>query len=330
MSGLTVVELDTPPDDFLPDDAEGAAFHRAFLASGISGFKCGYLAIFREGLRVSVVPFFLSTFSLTTLLPAGWLKKFLSWIKFRYACVGHPSTDFGTIHGEISTDILKLVNETLAKKASLIAYKGFTGDLPLPEFIRVRGLPVAVLALKDDYYSRLDSRRRNDFRHKLEKAQTLRIEECAALPAHLVADIFQLYLNTYNHAATQFEQLTPDYFRETAAISKYLLFFEAETLIGFVQIIGKHSKATCAYIGMDYLRNQQYGLYYLLCLKCIETCLRDGYQQLELGVTSYHFKHLLGAQLIETELYYRHSNPLLHWLLGKLKFLLEPSTDELR
>lgn len=330
MDELTVIELDTPPDNFLPDEPEGTAFHRAFLASGIAGFNCRYLAISKNGLRITVVPFFLGTFSLTTLFSAGWLKKSLSWIKFRYACVGHPSTDFGAIHGEISTEILNLVNETLVRKASLIAYKGFTDDLPLPGFIRVHGLPVAVLALKGDYYSGLDSRRRNDFKHKLEKAQGLKIEECATLPEHLVADIFQLYLNTYHHATTQFERLTPAYFRETASISKYLLFFDAEKLIGFVQIIGKRNKATCAYLGMDYLRNQQYGLYYLICLKCIETCLRDGYQQLELGVTSYHFKLLLGAQLIETQLYYRHSNPLMHGLLGKLKFLLEPSKDELR
>jgi hypothetical protein len=80
---------------------------------------------------------------------------------------------------------------------------------------------------------------------------------------------------------------------------------------------------------MDYLRSHPYGLYYVLCLRGIESCVRDGYQQLELGVTSYHFKHLLGGQLIETNLYYRHNNTLINWLLGKLTFLIEPTAEDL-
>lgn len=330
MGDLYAIELDTPPDDFLPDEPEGAAFHKAFLASGIAGFDCRYLAIFSNGHRIAVVPFFLSRFSLGTLLRDGLLKKSLAWIKFSYVCVGHPSTDFGLIDGELSAEILALVNTTLEKKSPLIAYKGFKENLPLPGFVRVRALPVAVLALKGDYYSGLDARRRNDFKHKLEKAQTLRVEECTALPEHLVPQVFRLYLNTYNHAPTRFERLTPAYFCNTASLSKYLLFFEADTLIGFVQIIGKKQKASFTYVGMDYLHNRQYGLYYVICLKGIEVCLKDGYQQLELGVTSYHFKHLLGCKLLETGVYYRHRNALLHWLLARLQFLLEPNMDELR
>lgn len=330
MSRLRAIELDTPPDDFLPDEPQGAAFHRAFQSAGIAGFDCRYLAIYRDQQRITVVPFFIGHFSLTTLLPPGWLKRSLSWIQFHYACVGHPATDFGAIHGEVAADILHLVNTTLGKKAAVVAYKGFVEALPLPGFVEARGLPVAQLALNGDYYSGLDSKRRNDFRHKLEKAQALRIEECTALPEALIADIFQLYLNTYQHAATRFEQLTPAYFRATAAISTYLLFFEAETLIGFAQIIGKGRKAAITYLGMDYQRGRPYGLYYLICLKSIETCLRNGYRQLDLGVTAYHFKHLLGATLIETRLYFRHRNRPLTWLLGKCKFLLEPGATELR
>ena len=329
MGDLSVVELDTPPDDFLPGEPEGAAFHKAFQASGISGFKCSYLAISRGGLRMAVVPYFLSTFSLGTLLPDGLLKRSLAWIRFSYACVGHPSTDFGIIDGEISADILALANAELAKKAALVAYKGFSGNLPLKGFARVRGLPVAVLTINGDYYSELDARRRNDFRHKLEKAQPLRVEEYPVLPEQLVPQVFGLYMNTYNHAPTRFERLTPAYFQKTAAISRFLLFFEADTLIGFIQIIGKNQKALFKYVGMDYQHNRPYGLYYVICLKGIEVCLRDGYQQLELGVTSYHFKRLLGSQLVETNIYYRHNNALANWLLGKCKFLLEPAEEDL-
>ncbi len=330
MDDLSAVELDTPPDDFLSDEPEGAAFHKAFQASNIAGFDCRYLAIERQGRRLAIVPYFMGAFSPGTLLPDGLLKKCLNWIKFEYVCVGHPSTDFGMIDGEISGEILNLVNTTLGKKTALLAYKGFRRNLPLQGFIMARGLPVPVLTIEGDYYSGLDARRRNDFRHKLEKAQALRVEEHADLPEHLVPQVFQLYMNTYNHAPLKFEQLTLAYFQYTAAISKFLLFFDAGTLIGFAQIIGKNKKACFTYVGMDYLHNRQYGLYYVICLKCIEACLKNGYRQLELGVTSYHFKHLLGAQMVETSLYYRHSNALVNWMMGKLKFLIEPGKQDLQ
>ncbi|MFA6970017.1 MAG: hypothetical protein WC208_01330 [Gallionella sp.] len=330
MSELSVIELTLPPDDFLHNEPEGAAFHKAFLASGIRGFKCGYLAISRGDLRIAVAPFFLSAFSLGTLLPDGPLKKSLAWIKLSYACVGHPSTDFGMIDGEISADILALVNATLAKKAPLIAYKGFAGNLPLPGFIKVRGLPVSVLNIRGDYYSQLDARRRNDFRHKLQAASALRIEEYGTLPEHLITPVYQLYLNTLMHATVRFEILTPEYFRQAAGLGLFHLYFEGERLIGFLQIITNGKKANLKYMGMDHAHNRPYFLYFAMCLRGIKAGMTAGCTRIELGVSSYQAKHLIGADLIETAVYYRHSNALIHWLLGKCKFLIEPKMDELR
>lgn len=327
---LSVEELALPPDDFLVDKPEGAAFCRAFQASGIAEFDCRYLAISRNGQRIAVVPYFLHEFRVNTMLPDGVLKKCLTWVKFRIACVGHPSADFGMIDGDVSEDVLSLVNATLQKKASLVAYKDFAANLPLPGFVRVSGLPVAVLTIEGDYYSGLDARRRNDFRRKLKKANTLRFEESDALPEHLAARAFQLYLNTYDRSPIRFERLTLDYFQKTAGISKFLLCFDGETLIGFAQLIGKRQQMIGKYVGMDYESNRRYGLYFLLSLKAIEACAREGYTRLDLGVASYHFKQLLGGQMIETSIYYRHNNPLVNWLLGKFKFLLEPSAEELQ
>ncbi len=330
VDSLHAEELALPPDDFLPDEPEGAAFHKAFQASGIAGFDCRYLAIFRNGQRVAVVPYFLNTFSIGTLLPDGLLKKSFGWIKFRIACVGHPSTDFGMIDGDISADILALVNATLRDKAPLLAYKGFADNLPLPGFTKVRGLPVSVLAINGDYYSALDARRRKDLRRKLKKAEPLRFEESDGLPEHLAERVYRLYLNTYERSSIRFERLTPEYFQQTASLGKYLLWFEGERLIGFAQLLCKRKKMVGKYIGMDYGCNRRYRLYFLLCLKAIEACVRDGYASLDLGVTSYRFKRLLGGEQVETSIYYRHNNALVNRVLGKLKCLLEPAERELR
>jgi len=314
---LSVEELLLPPDDFLADEPEGAAFCKAFQASGIAEFDCRYLAIFRDNRRVAVVPYFLHEFCVNTMLPDGVLKKNLSWVKFRIACVGHPSADIGMIDGEISEDVLALVNAALQKKASLVAYKGFAANLPLPGFVRVRGLPVCRLNIQGDYYSGLDRRRRKDFRKKLQAASTLRAEEYSTLPEHLLAQVYQLYLNTLAQATMRFEILTPAY-------------FEDERLIGFLQMLTLNSKANLKYMGMDYQRNRQYYLYFVMCLRALEACMRAGCKQLDLGVTSYQVKRLMGCEQIETSVYYRHNNLLINWLLGKFKFLLGPSAEELQ
>lgn len=329
MGELCAIELDTPPDDFLPNEPEGAAFHKAFLAAGISAFTCRYLAIFRGDTRVAIVPYFLHTFSLSTMLPDGLLKKCLAAIRLRIACAGHPSTDFGMTDGELSAEVLALVNATLAKHAALIAYKGFADNLPLPGFIRVRGLPVAVLTLAGDYFAMLDAHRRNDFRHKLRAAESLRVEECSALSEPLLTQVYQLYLNTMTHADMHFETLTPGYFRAVAGLGKFHLYFEEERLIGFLHMLTRDNKANLKYMGMDYQRNRHYFLYFVMCLRAIEDGMRAGCNRLELGASSYQAKRLMGCQLIETSVYYRHNNPLVNWLLGKLKFLLEPAAKEL-
>lgn len=225
---LSVEELTLPPDDFLVDEPEGAAFCKAFQASEIAEFDCRYLAIFRGGQRVAVVPYFLHKFCVNTMLPDGVLKKCLSWVKFRIACVGHPSSDFGMIDGEISEAVLALVNATLQKKASLVAYKDFAENLPLHGFVKVSGLPVCILNIQGDYYSGLDRRRRKDFRKKLQAASSLRVEEYSMLPEHLLAQVYQLYLNTLAQATMRFETLTPAYFKEMAGLGKFHLYFEGE------------------------------------------------------------------------------------------------------
>jgi hypothetical protein len=169
----------------------------------------------------------------------------------------------------------------------------------------------------------LNRHRRNDFRHKLKAASTLRLEEYDTLPEHFILPIYQLYLNTLNQAPVQFETLTPEYFRSVSGLGKFHLYFEGEHLIGFLQMILNGHQANLKYMGMDHLRNRHYFLYFVMCLRGIAACQAAGCTQIELGASSYHAKRLMGCELIETSLYFRHSNRFTHWLLGKCKFLLD-------
>jgi len=327
---LRIVDLATPPEGFLPQEPEGGEFYRALQRADIEGFRFGYLAVYRGNKQVTVAPYFLADLRLNTLLPRGWLKWCLSAIRFRLACIGNPTTDAGRIQGEVSADTLSLIDRALSKKSSLVAYKGFGPDLPLPGYIRAKGLPTSVLPLAPDYFKTMKSDRRNFLKRKLKKAAGLRFEESAGLPEHLVDSVYALYLNTCEKAEYKFEKLTRGYFDATRALSHYLLFFHEDKLIGFNQLIVKGHRVVNRYVGLDYAISNDHGLYFAMFIRSVEFAVREGYTEIELGATSYAFKRKLGGREEPTWNYYRHTMPLMFWLLRKLRPVLEPSESDLR
>lgn len=96
---LRIEDLATPPEGFLQEAPEGGDFYRAFQAAGIEGFRFGYFAVYRADEMVTVAPYFVMNFHLNTILPNGWLKRYLSGIRFKLACIGNPTADVGRIHG---------------------------------------------------------------------------------------------------------------------------------------------------------------------------------------------------------------------------------------
>ena len=328
---LRLEHLDIAPDDFLAHEADDAYFHRAFQAAKVPpGFTIGYYAVYRNDLRVSVVPYFVMDFPFNTMLPEGLLKRSASWLKLRMVSVGHPSSDFGSIHGEISAEVLELVNRELSKKAKLLVYKGFGDQLPLEGFVRVSGLPNAVLSIQGDYWSHLSHSKRKSLKKKLKQGEHLRVEEWDAVSPSQAEQLRALYLNVYEQAATKFECLNVAYFKEMAPLSKYVVFYEGDALIGFVQLSRKKPRMMASYGGMDYERGQHYGLYFLLALKAIEVAVRDGFTYIEFGPSSYAYKKLLGCELNETSVYFYHCNPLIHRMLRMFKFMFEPTAEELK
>lgn len=327
---LQVEHVDVAPDGFLAHDPEDARYHRAFQAAGLPDFRFGYLIVRRSGVQLAVLPYFVMNFQVNTMLPDGWLKRSLNWLRFNIACVGHPSTDLGHLDGEPTADVLAAANRVLQTKARLVAYKGFGPDMPLPGFVRVPGMPVAVLQVRPDYWTALPAKRRHNLKTRLKNAQGLRLEEQEGMPAELVDRVYALYLKTYERAAVKFELLNPQYFVATGPVSRYLFFYHQDELVGFMQLICKHPRMVVRYIGMDYVHSERHGLYFAMFLRAIDVCLREGFTEMESGATSYAYKRLFGSELAQTWVYYRHTNPVLNWVLGKIGFLLEPSEDELK
>ncbi|MEO7728079.1 MAG: GNAT family N-acetyltransferase [Burkholderiales bacterium] len=319
---LTVEHLATPPPDFLADEVEGYLYYKAFNDAGIEDFQLGYLVVIRNGRRVAVVPYFVMRYCVNTTLPDGPLKRMLGWLRFKIACAGHPSADFGRIDGEISAEVLRVVNAELFKLAAVVSYKDFAAGLPLDGFSMQPNLPVARLDVAGDFYAGLRGSVRREFRQRLRRAQSLRIEECGAYPREHAARIHELYLQTHARAEMQLEKLTPQFFANVAAISKYVLYWENDVLIGFSLLICKDRFMLGKYLGMDYARAPKYGLYFVMMLNHVDICVRDGYTVYQTGASSYDFKQRLGSRLIPAYIYFRHRNPLIHRMLALLMKLV--------
>lgn len=327
---LIVETRTTVPDEFFPDHPEGAAFCQAYERARVPDFELGCYVV-KDGSRtVAIAPFFVMRLPLNTMMPPGVLKKLMGNVSLKIAFAGHPSADVGQIQGECSAEVLDAINTELLKRAPLISYKGFAKGLPLRDFNAVIGLPVPVLDVKPTFWADLKHKVRTDLKRKLKASASLTWQEVNGLPDEHLQRVYELYRQTSQNADIQFEQLPIGYFKETAAISRYILFFDGPELIGFHQLICNDRIMYCKYIGMDYAKNQQYKLYFALMLQAINICIRDGIAQVDFGVTSYAFKRQLGSGMHETFNYFRHRNRLVNAALKRLSFLLEPSESELR
>jgi hypothetical protein len=328
-AALIVRELTDAPEGFLADELEGYAFYKAFEDAKVDNFEVGYLQASRNGNTIATAPYFTTRYRINTTLKGGLTKDLLRPFWLHLACIGHPLADYGMIDGEASAEVLAAFNRVLERKAAIVAYKDFPDSLPLKGFAVEAGLPVASLEIKGDYWSGLKQHVRSDFRRRLRKAKALRIEERDGYPAEYGDRLYELYLNVHRHGEFSFETLNQKYFEIVGSISKYVLYWEGDTLIGFCLLMCRGKRMHYKYLGMDYERGRRHGLYFIMSLSHIEMCLRDGYTIYQTGCTSYAFKQRLGSELHPTYLFFRHRNPLVNWLISKLMAKLSVKPQEL-
>ncbi len=326
---VTVEDLADPPKTFLEGELEGYAFYKAFQDANIDNFQVGYLQARRDGIPVATAPYFSTRYRINTTMAGGWLKRLLHPFWLRIACIGHPLADYGVIDGEVSPEVLAAFNRVLERKAAIISYKDFPAALPLRGFASEPGLPVAALEIRGDYWSTLKQHVRSDFRRRLRKARALRIEERDGFPAEVGDRIYELYLNVHRRGEFSFETLNRRYFELVGPISKYVLYWEGETLIGFCLLMCKGKSMHYKYLGMDYERGRPHGLYFIMSLSHIEMCLRDGYTTYQTGCTSYAFKQRLGSDLHPTYLFFRHRNPIVNWIICRLMAKLSVKPEDI-
>ena len=319
----------TPPG-FLSQEVLGEAYYAATKEHEIPSFEFGYWVATRAGDKVATVPYFLMDFKINTMLEDGWLKRLLGNAGFRMACVGHPCAAFGNIDGTVSEELMTQVFSALKQLAPVVSLKGFKPDIPAVGFVQAKGLPVAVLTLRENFWQSMSSARRRNIKRKRKKASALRFEVLRGLPDPYPQLVHDLYIKVHDRSKIQFERLDLNYFVSTAPISQYVLAYLGEELVGFVQTFEKDKRMVAQYIGIDDAFNRAHGIYFALAIRVVDLAIELGCAQIELGETHYEFKRALGCSLEETSVYFRHRNPWVHRLMSLFSFVFEPSEEELR
>ena len=202
--------------------------------------------------------------------------------------------------------------------------------MPAVGFVQAKGLPVAVLNMRANFWQSMSSARRRNIRRKRKKASALRFEVLLGLPEPFPQLVHNLYIKIRDRSKIQFERLDLSYFRSTANISQYVLAYLGEKLVGFVQLFQKDKKIVAQYIGFDDAYNRAHGIYFALAIRVVDLAIELECEQIELGETHYEFKKALGCVLEDTSVYFRHRNPWVHRIMSWFSFVFEPSEEELR
>lgn len=318
------------PLGFLSQEVLGEAYYATTKEREIPGFEFGYWVATRGGDTVATVPYFLMDFKINTMLEDGWLKRLLGNAGFRMACIGHPCAAFGNIDGTVSEELMAQVFLALKQFAPVVSLKGFKPNMPAVGFVQAKGLPVAVLTMRENFWQSMSSARRRNIKRKRKKASALRFEVLRGLPDPYPQLVHDLYIKVHDRSKIQFERLDLNYFVSTAPISQYVLAYLGEELVGFVQTFEKDKRMVAQYIGIDDAFNRAHGIYFALAIRVVDLAIELGCAEIELGETHYEFKRALGCSLKETSVYFRHRNPWMHRLMSLFSFVFEPSEEELR
>jgi len=325
--GIVARIADEFSPSYFPNMPEGAAFQNAFIRGCRSALDVSCLRLTSSSGHGIEVPASLVKAPVAANLKQGWLSTFTSGLSVSIAVIGDPSSTASALPPGFGTAHLASAVACLGRQAPLICLKGLSRALDLQGFVRFPSFPLARLRVSPDYWKLLSSKKRSDLNRQRRAATGLRREETVGLPVQLEQSVYALYRQTQSRAEFKFLELPPAYFRETSSLSRFVFYFERDTLIGFHQMICTPSKMICKYIGMDYSRAPSYRLYFSLMLDCIDIAIREGIPEIDFGITSYRFKQYIGCDLIPMWNYFHHINPLLHSVLPLFGGLLTPSRE---
>lgn len=338
---------------------EGWGYHKTIEEARLKGFSLYYLIAKRSDTLTAVFPFFITDFSFATIIQ-GPLQKLIikvqrmipRFLRVKILFVGLPTAEefyMGIAEEESLEEVLagalkELHDFARREKAGLILFynlKELTGrnailirHLEERGFSRMENFPNTLLPIRahslDEYLEGLSKNTRKDLRRKLRKASSR-----APLRTELVEDItpikdavYALYAQNFDDSDIHFELLSPDFFvnicRTMPGVAKFFITREQDTVVAFNLCLVKGDTCIDKFIGFDRSRARTHHLYYVTFCHNLAWCIENGIRFYQLGITDYHPKLRLGAELVPLYIYIKLLNPFFNLFAKSVVRLLEP------
>ncbi len=337
-----------------PNELEDWSYYRAVETAQLAEFSWLYFGVSIDDKLVAVVPGFVTDYQLDTTL-RGVPRKisdaiqrvFPRFLKQRMIALGSPvsevchlgfdpSLDIAAREKALSAVLDALVARAKAERAKMIAIKDSESRLDAlwrnaiaPHRLRRQpGLPTACLELPfasvDEYLSTLTYTTRKDVRRKLKAGAVIRVEWRTNID-DIIDDVMRLYVSTRDRAEFDFEELTPDYFRnvmsDCAPRALCATYWLEDRLVAFNLVLCDGDRMIDKFLGMDYAVARERNLYFYTWIENVRYCIANGILIYQSGQGLHQQKKRLGSKLLVNWLWYRHRNRFIDRILAAFEGL---------
>ncbi len=336
-----------------PPPLEGRWWYLALERSGLERqFTFAYAVLSRGGERVGIAPTFLMDLSLDLVAPDELgplikaLRPYIPALRHqRTLFVGSPCSEEGVVGllpGVSLTSVAPVLQAALESRAKALrahmvvwkdvpepAARALRGPLGQAGLFEIPGFPGTLIdpapASFDAYLAGLTGPHRHNLKKKLKSsyaAVDLSVEVVRRPDAALQGEIWGLFRQTYQKSTTRFEELTPAFFAQMAALD-FVWFIvlreqSSEQAVAFMMCYLEGGVAVNKFLGIDYGVDPKAFLYFRLFEAFVRWATEQGAAVLQSGQTGYRPKLDLGHELVPLATFSKHRNPLLHRVYARI------------
>ncbi|MBS2010756.1 MAG: N-acetyltransferase [Cyanobacteria bacterium SZAS TMP-1] len=348
-----------------PAPFEGLFWYQTLESCGLEDqFKFFYaLIVDKSGgtpQPVGIAPCFLHDVPMSLVAPPVLVKVLdiasKVWPRANYQrtlFVGSPCADEGTIGlvpGVNLEDIILPLSRAVRQKgrqmgAAMVVFKDFPAECREAmdslcrgaQYFRIPSYPGAVIDLAGDniegYFAALPRAKRQKFKRKLrQSAEVIALETTYRQnPSEQeLAELFGLFMNTYEKGKTKFERLSLEFFRRIKEFpcAWFILQREKESgkMVTFMLAFKIGDRLINKFIGLDYSKGANTYLYFRQFEALLNFAYQQKVKQLQSGQTGYRAKLDLGHKLVDLDNYCRHTNDLFNIIYAKVSADITPET----
>jgi hypothetical protein len=336
-----------------PPPLEGLFWYETLETCGLTDqFKFSYALIKRDQKIVGIAPCFLHDLPMSLVVPEA-VAKFLNIIAKvlpqanyqRTLFVGSPCAEEGTIGLVPGLDLKEIIGPLAQAvtararllRAPMVAFKDCPASASAAletlcltqKFFHTHSYPGTVMNLPgagiESYFTALSRSRRHNFKKKLRRSK----EELDLVTTFVkrpddaeLAELFALFMQTYEKGKTKFEKLSIEFFAKIRETDPAWFILQRDRangkMISFMLLFKLGDRAVNKFIGLDYNRAGSTFLYFRQFEAALNFAYEHGMSELQSGQTGYRAKLDLGHELVALHNYCHHANPIVNAVYARV------------